>query len=67
MTNGSTADESLPDSGDGSVVASAGELLRYHQALRQGELLSDSSWTAMRTSPPGLYNGLGYSENRSDR
>lgn len=56
----SAADEALPDSGDGSVVASAGDLLRYHQALREGELLSDSSWAAMRTAQPGFHNGLGY-------
>jgi len=56
----SAADEALPDSGDGSVVANAGDLLRYHQALRQGELLSDRSWTAMRSAQPGFQNGLGY-------
>lgn len=56
----SSADEALPDSADGSVVATASDLLRYHQALRQGELLSDSSWAAMRTIEPGLHNGLGY-------
>ncbi len=56
----SYADEALPDSADGSVVASAGELLRYHRALRNGELLSDASWTAMSTAEPGLHNGLGY-------
>jgi len=56
----SSADEALPDSADGSVVASATDLLRYHQALRQGELLSDRSWAAMRTVAPGISNGLGY-------
>jgi D-alanyl-D-alanine carboxypeptidase len=56
----SGADEALPDSADGSVVSSAGDLLRYHQALRGGELLSDSSWEAMRRVEPGLVNGLGY-------
>jgi D-alanyl-D-alanine carboxypeptidase len=56
----SLADEALPDQADGSVVASAGDLLRYHQALRQGELLSESSWTAMCTVEPGIHNGLGY-------
>lgn len=56
----SAADEALPDAADGSIVASAGDLLRYHQALRQGELLSDISWSTMRTVDPGLHNGLGY-------
>jgi len=41
-------------------VASAGDLLRYHRALRQGGLLSKSSWTAMSTIQPGFHNGLGY-------
>lgn len=56
----SSADESLLDCADGSVAASAGDLLRYHQALRQGELLSDDSWEAMCTVAPGIHNGLGY-------
>jgi len=56
----SAADDALPDSADGSVVASAGDLLRYHEALRNGELLSERSWAAMRTVSPGLDNGLGY-------
>ncbi len=56
----SSADEALPDSADGSVVASAGDLLRYHRALRQGGLLSETSWTAMSTVQPGFHNGLGY-------
>jgi D-alanyl-D-alanine carboxypeptidase len=56
----SSADEALPDSADGSVVASAGDLLRYHQALRNGELLSDGSWEAMRSVENGIHNGLGY-------
>ena len=56
----STADEALPDSADGSVVASAGDLLRYHQALRQGDLISANSWAAMSTVQPGFHNGLGY-------
>jgi len=56
----SAADEALPDAADGSVVAAAGDLLRYHQALRGGELLSRDSWAAMRTVQPGIHNGLGY-------
>ncbi len=56
----SSADDALPDSADGSVVASARDLLRYHQALRGGELLSDDTWTAMRTVDEGIHNGLGY-------
>jgi D-alanyl-D-alanine carboxypeptidase len=56
----SSADEALLDSGDGSVVASAGDLLRYHQALRQGKLLGDSLWAAMCTVEPGIHNGLAY-------
>jgi D-alanyl-D-alanine carboxypeptidase len=56
----SFADEALPDSADGSVVASAKDLLRYHQALRGGELLSESSWEAMRHVEPGQVNGLNY-------
>ncbi|MCP4570727.1 MAG: beta-lactamase family protein [bacterium] len=56
----STADEALPDGADGSVVACAGDLLRYHRALRNGDLLSETSWKAMRTSAPGFHNGLGY-------
>jgi len=56
----SFADEALPDSGDGSIVSSAADLLRYHQALRGGELLSASSWEAMRRVDPGFVNGLGY-------
>ena len=56
----SFADEALPDSGDGSIVSSAADLLRYHQALRGGELLSESSWETMRRVEPGTVNGLGY-------
>jgi len=50
----------LPDSADGSVVSSAGDLLRYHQALRTGNLLTDESWAAMRSGVEGFDNGLGY-------
>ena len=56
----SFADEALRDSADGSIVSSAADLLRYHQALRGGELLSAASWEAMRHVAPGLDNGLGY-------
>jgi D-alanyl-D-alanine carboxypeptidase len=56
----SFADEALPDSADGSIVSSAADLLRYHQALRGGELLSEDSWEAMRRVEPGTVNGLGY-------
>lgn len=56
----SSADEAIPDQADGSVCANARDLLRYHKALRQGELLSDGSWAAMHTVEPGLHNGLGY-------
>jgi len=56
----SAADEALLDAADGSIVASAKDLLRYHQALRQGEILSDDSWSTMRTVDPGIHNGLGY-------
>ena len=56
----SFADEALSDSGDGSIVSSAADLLHYHQALRGGELLSESSWEAMRRVEPGTVNGLGY-------
>ncbi len=56
----SFADEALPDSGDGSIVSSVADLLRYHRALRGGELLSQSSWDAMRRVEPGTVNGLGY-------
>ncbi len=56
----SFADEALPNSADGSIASSALDLLRYHQALRGGELLSDASWEAMRRIQPGLDNGLGY-------
>jgi D-alanyl-D-alanine carboxypeptidase len=56
----SFADEALPNSADGSVVSSALDLLRYHQALRGGELLSDASWESMRRVELGLDNGLGY-------
>jgi len=60
MVDCSAADEALPDSADGSVVASALDLLHYHRALREGRLLSEASWSAMRTSEPGTHNGLGY-------
>lgn len=60
LTDCSFADEALPDSADGSIVSTAGDLLRYHQALRGGELLSAESWAAMRHVEPGLDNGLGY-------
>lgn len=60
----SSADEALPDSGDGSVVAAAGDLLRYHQALRQGKLLSKESLAAMRTVQSPFHNGLGYLLNQ---
>jgi len=56
----SFADEALPDSADGSVVMSAADLLRYHQALRGGELLSAGSWDVMRRVEPGTVNGLAY-------
>lgn len=56
----SFADDALPDSADGSVVASAADLLRYHQALREGRILSDESWTAMSTVERGLHNGFNY-------
>jgi D-alanyl-D-alanine carboxypeptidase len=56
----SFADEALPDSADGSVVANVGDLVRYHRALRNGELLSERSWKAMNTVEPGRHNGLSY-------
>jgi D-alanyl-D-alanine carboxypeptidase len=56
----SHADEALPDSADGSIVTSAGDLLLYHRALRNGALLSDQSWQAMNTVETGLHNGLSY-------
>jgi D-alanyl-D-alanine carboxypeptidase len=56
----SFADEALPDSADGSVVSSVMDLLRYHQALRGGELLSEASWEAMRRVEAGQVNGLNY-------
>jgi len=56
----SFADNALPNSADGSIVTSASDLLRYHRALRSGELLSDSSWLAMRHVEPNFDNGLGY-------
>lgn len=56
----SSADDALPDSADGSVVSSARDLLRYHQMLRQGEILSSRSWRDMRTVQTRFYNGLGY-------
>ena len=34
--------------------------MRYHQALRGGELLDDVSWETMRRVEPGQENGLGY-------
>ena len=42
------------------VVASASDLLRYHQALRGGALLSEDSWETMRRVEPGIDNGLAY-------
>jgi D-alanyl-D-alanine carboxypeptidase len=56
----SFADHALPNSADGSVVSNALDLLRYHRALRGGELLSDASWDAMRRVDPGRVNGLNY-------
>jgi D-alanyl-D-alanine carboxypeptidase len=56
----SSGDDALLDSGDGSVVSNAEDLLLYHQALREGEVLSDTSWVAMCTVEPGIHNGLGY-------
>ena len=56
----SFGDDALPNSADGSIVASAPDLLRYHLALRNGEILSDSSWDAMRRVEPGQVNGLNY-------
>jgi len=56
----SFGDDALPNSADGSIVSSAVDLLRYHQALRGGELLSDASWETMRRVEPGQVNGLGY-------
>ncbi|MCP4897222.1 MAG: beta-lactamase family protein [bacterium] len=60
LINCSFADNALPDSADGSVVSTAADLLRYHQALRGDKLLSTSSWNAMTTVEPGLHNGLSY-------
>ena len=54
------ADNALPDSADGSVVTSAADLLGYHRALRNGELLTPTSWEAMNTVKPGMHNGLSY-------
>jgi D-alanyl-D-alanine carboxypeptidase len=56
----SHADEALPDSADGSIVASARDLLRYHLALRGGDLIGRESWAAMRHVAPGTHNGLAY-------
>lgn len=56
----SFADEALPNSADGSVVASARDLLRYHRGLRGGELIGEDAWRAMRHVEPGRVNGLGY-------
>jgi D-alanyl-D-alanine carboxypeptidase len=56
----SFGDDALPNSADGSIVASALDLLRYHLALRNGEILSASSWDAMRRVEPGRVNGLNY-------
>jgi D-alanyl-D-alanine carboxypeptidase len=56
----SFADNALPNSADGSVVSSAPDLLRYHRALRGGELLSETSWDAMRRVDPDRVNGLNY-------
>jgi D-alanyl-D-alanine carboxypeptidase len=56
----SFADEALPDSADGSVVSSAPDLLRYHQALRGGEILGEAAWATMRRVEPGWVNGLNY-------
>ncbi len=56
----SFGDDALPNSADGSIVASAPDLLRYHLALRDGEILSDPSWEAMRRVDPGRVNGLNY-------
>lgn len=56
----SFADEALTNSADGSVVSSAVDLLRYHRALRGGEVLSEEAWATMRRVEPGQVNGLGY-------
>ena len=56
----SFADEALIDSADGSIVSTAGDLLRYHRALRNDQLLTPESWEAMRRVQPGFDNGLGY-------
>jgi D-alanyl-D-alanine carboxypeptidase len=66
LVNVSFADEALPDSADGSVVSTARDLLRYHQALRGSELLSESSWEEMRRVEPGLDNGLAYLVGESE-
>jgi D-alanyl-D-alanine carboxypeptidase len=60
LVDRSSADEALPDSADGSVVSSAPDLLRYHRALRGGELLGEAAWAAMRRVEPGWVNGLNY-------
>jgi len=56
----SFADDALINSADGSIVSSAADLLRYHQALRGGELLNPESWETMRRVEPDQVNGLGY-------
>lgn len=54
------ADENLVDAADGSIVSNAQDLLKYHQALREGRILSKESWEKMTRQEPGLENGLGY-------
>jgi D-alanyl-D-alanine carboxypeptidase len=53
-------DEALPDSADGSILTTAKDLIRYHRALRGGELIGPDSWKAMRHVAPGTHNGLAY-------
>jgi D-alanyl-D-alanine carboxypeptidase len=54
------AQNALSGFADGGVASTALDLLRYHQALRGGELLGEGAWAEMRRVEPGFRNGLAY-------
>jgi D-alanyl-D-alanine carboxypeptidase len=60
LTEVSWADDNLRALADQGIVSTAGDVLKYHIGLREGNLISPESWRRMRTVRPSKINGLGY-------